>query len=112
MRLSSAFILGWGITYIACGFLMPSIGLGCYLMLLIGCLEIMPLIFESNYPVASSYLFLFMGIAEIVGSVLSWVGMPVWSVPSFGNQAAYQVSMAFMDFAAGVILLSRADVSI
>lgn len=109
MKLSSAIILGWGITYITCAFLLPDIGLNRYFMLLAGSLEIIPLIFEKYYPVAASVLFLFTGIAEIVGGVLSWAGVPIWNVPNFGSQATYQVTMAFMDFIGGVTLLSRVN---
>lgn len=68
---------------------------------------IIPLVIQEKHKRTSNAIFLIMGVNESVGALLSWTGLITWNFNVYGNQALYQVSMAFMDFIASVALFSK-----
>lgn len=112
LNLKESFVLAWGLAYIACSVLKPSIHgtsaiLGIMIMIPWGSVMITGLFLSrtENYKKTGAVMLLIIGILEVFGGVASWTGLNTWHI-NLGNRTLLQVSMATYDFVAAIVLLN------
>lgn len=117
MNFRDAWILMWGLAYVACGFSNPDI-VGNFtlatsmmflffmgFLLLIG-FALMEISTITMYKTLGRILLLIAGVMETIGGVVSWTGVIVWNVP-FADKALFNVSMAIFDLVSASFLFEK-----
>jgi hypothetical protein len=107
--LAEAWIIMWGVSYIAVALIAPSIsdvspvGYGVLGGFILFCVFMKHIAYDRLGYLVMAGAFFALGIAETYGGVVSWTGAGLWNVP-FPNKELFQVSMAFADMLSAVFL--------
>ena len=122
-RVAKAWLIAWGISYIATAAFAPGIGgssvegavvyslLGAAILAAVACRTYTAharALVPSPIWIVGRWLLAILGLIEVIGCVASWTGLSMWNVP-FANKEMFQVSMAAADLISAVFMFLLAE---